>query len=318
MPYKDPKIAKQKAHERYLRTKDIVLARSRKNYQDNKEAITERHKKYREENKEKIAEHTKKYNAENAEKIAEQKRIYYQENKERIDARQKEYYETNKDEIHARRKKHYDENRDEILAKNRQKFAEMDEEAKNKKNLKSKEWRNSPAKYDNFAEKISPYDPIRRDPDNPELIQVQCHNATCQNWFNPTNMQLYDRLKSINGTQGGEHNLYCSESCKLTCPTYGQRTRYKGSESLYAREVQPELRAMVLARDNYTCQREGCNKSQKDFPDLVLHCHHKFPLNEDPVCSADIDNCITLCEECHRWIHKNIPGCSYAELQCSE
>lgn len=85
----------------------------------------------------------------------------------------------------------------------------------------------------------------------------------------------------------------------------------------YSRDDQPQLRDLVLERDNYTCQREGCGKSLADDPDLKLVCHHVFPLNEDPVCSADVDNCITVCVDCHKWIHTHVPGCGYAELRCS-
>ena len=114
----------------------------------------------------------------------------------------------------------------------------------------------------------------------------------------------------------GEANLYCSEGCKRSCPTFGQKLYPKDFKQNSSREVQPELRKMVLERDNWTCQK--CGKSKEDFPELELHCHHIFPLNENPVESADMDNCITYCKECHKWIHKNVPGCGYAEMKCSE
>jgi len=107
------------------------------------------------------------------------------------------------------------------------------------------------------------------------------------------------------------------DECKALCPSFNQSVWPKGFK-INDREVQPELRELVLARDNYTCQHEGCNKSLAEFPDLKLHCHHIFPINEDPVCSADIDNCIILCEECHKWVHMNVHECSYVELRCSK
>jgi len=64
---------------------------------------------------------------------------------------------------------------------------------------------------------------------------------------------------------------------------------------------------MVLKRDDYTCQKCGSEE--------ILHCHHIFPLNENPVMSADINNCITLCKSCHKLAHK-IPGCGYHEMRC--
>jgi 5-methylcytosine-specific restriction endonuclease McrA len=76
--------------------------------------------------------------------------------------------------------------------------------------------------------------------------------------------------------------------------------------------VQPELRQMVFERDNYTCQRCGFHKD--DFQNGI-HCHHIESLNENPIESADIDNCITLCEGCHKEVH-SISGCKYNELRC--
>jgi len=79
--------------------------------------------------------------------------------------------------------------------------------------------------------------------------------------------------------------------------------------------VQPELRKLVLLRDNYTCQK--CNTSKEDNPDLELHCHHIDPVINNPIESADIDNCITLCKLCHKEIHKTISGCGFNELKCN-
>jgi len=124
--------------------------------------------------------------------------------------------------------------------------------------------------------------------------------------------------KSMNDFIGGKSmygfKFYCSEACKHACPSYRQHEFPKGFKQATSREVQPELRKMVLARDNWTCTK--CNKSKSEFPELELHCHHIFPLNEDPIGSADMDTCITVCKECHIEIHKNVPGCRYHELKC--
>ena len=66
---------------------------------------------------------------------------------------------------------------------------------------------------------------------------------------------------------------------------------------------------MVFAIDNYTCQKCGSTKS--------LHCHHLTGLRQNPLESADLDNCITLCKKCHKWAHTQ-KGCTYLELQCQD
>jgi hypothetical protein len=50
---------------------------------------------------------------------------------------------------------------------------------------------------------------------------------------------------------------------------------------------------------------------------IQLHCHHILPLNESPITSADINECITLCKECHEEIHISIDGCGYGQMRCS-
>ena len=54
-------------------------------------------------------------------------------------------------------------------------------------------------------------------------------------------------------------------------------------------------KAYALTRDNYTCQ---CCKTKKG----TLHVHHKIYRSQGG--SDDIENLITLCEGCHKKLHK--------------
>lgn len=69
---------------------------------------------------------------------------------------------------------------------------------------------------------------------------------------------------------------------------------------------------MVFERDNYTCKK--CNIHKDDLK-VGIHCHHKEGILWEPLQSADIDMCITLCESCHKKVHK-IDGCGYIDLKC--
>lgn len=53
----------------------------------------------------------------------------------------------------------------------------------------------------------------------------------------------------------------------------------------------------VLKRDNYTCQECGCKGN------LVVH--HIKPFATEKEARFDINNGITLCQNCHREVHKN-------------
>jgi 5-methylcytosine-specific restriction endonuclease McrA len=78
--------------------------------------------------------------------------------------------------------------------------------------------------------------------------------------------------------------------------------------------VQPELRKLVLKRDNYTCIK--CKKTQDELK-VGLHCHHIEGIRHNPIESADVDICVTLCKNCHKKVHKQ-KGCTYNDFQCKE
>ena len=88
----------------------------------------------------------------------------------------------------------------------------------------------------------------------------------------------------------------------------------KDSKPKTSREVHPELRQMRFKIDNYTCQK--CGKHQGELK-VGLHCHHIEGIRWEPLESADLDKCITVCKNCHLEIHKK-EGCGYHDMQCKE
>ena len=170
-----------------------------------------------------------------------------------------------------------------------------------------KKYQQSLAKYNLYAHQLTVAEVVRLSDDGISL-EVSCRY--CGRYFKPTRRNVHSRIRAINTASGSENFLYCSKHCKEACPVYRQRLYPKGFKLATSREVQPELRQLTLARDNYTCQK--CNKPAAV---IQLHCHHILPINESPVESADIANCITLCKDCHKEVHK-LPNCSYHELRC--
>ena len=61
-------------------------------------------------------------------------------------------------------------------------------------------------------------------------------------------------------------------------------------------KMSPQLRAQVLARDNYTCQE--CGASIYDEPNLLLEVDHILPVSKGG--KTIIDNLQTLCWKCNR------------------
>lgn len=202
--------------------------------------------------------------------------------KECVTKKNKEYYIKTQEKQKEEKKLYYQENQEHLK-------------------IQKMEYLNSPAKYLTYKDKINLYENTRS---NDIFLEVQCKNSNCQKWFIPTNDQVQHRLKAINGTQRGESNFYCSDGCKDTCSIYGMRGSINSTKNT-TREMQSQLRELVLIRDEYKCIKCG------NTEDLI--CHHIDPVVNNPIESADVSNCITICKYCHKLLHQ-IPGCN--NLQC--
>lgn len=180
------------------------------------------------------------------------------------------------------------------------------------KGRNSKIWKggvieNNLALYDTYADRLEFAEEVKN---NADLLEVKC--AYCGRWISPSRSEVKNRLRFLSGKGTAECRFYCSENCKIACPIFRTQKWPKGFKKATSREVQPELRQMVLKRDNYTCQHGDCGKT---IDDAELHCHHITGVVQNPIESADIDNCITFCKEHHKEIHKN-KGCGYNDLKC--
>ena len=159
--------------------------------------------------------------------------------------------------------------------------------------------------YNTYAHRINWCEETRRDPENNVLLQVKCTESSCRKWFTPTMKQICHRIGALNSEDGFENRLYCSDECKGNCSIYHKKNYPKGFKHDYYREVQSELRDMVLERDEYMCQR--CWAKDK------LQCHHYESIYFNPIMSADIEMCVTLCKKCHKLAHGEV-GCRPIDL----
>jgi len=161
--------------------------------------------------------------------------------------------------------------------------------------------------YDTYAPQISYAEQVRRNQDDPNILEVKC--TYCGKWFVPQLKNVNSRKNALNGNTSGENRLYCSDQCKRECPIYKKQkfSSEENNQKQYSREVQPELRQIVFERDNWTCQK--CRSTES------LHCHHIEGIRWEPLESADIDKCITYCKSCHGDVHK-IDGCGYQDMRC--
>jgi hypothetical protein len=168
--------------------------------------------------------------------------------------------------------------------------------------------------YNTYAPQLEWCEEIRRNKNDPNILEVKC--AHCRKWFIPTRYNVRNRIYKLNKVIRGENRFYCSNICKSVCSLYGKQSKTLMKEDAVRagrlgwldlnREVQIELKQIVLARDDYKCTKCGSTEH--------LHCHHILPVAIEPLLSADIDNCITLCYNCHKEVH-SIDGCKYGQIR---
>jgi len=60
-----------------------------------------------------------------------------------------------------------------------------------------------------------------------------------------------------------------------------------------------EVKNIVRARDNWTCQHCGDRNHKGRGSRIILDVHHIVSLAEDSSLAYDLDNLITLCRSCH-------------------
>ena len=236
-------------------------------------------------------------------KLKESCKKYYENNKDKRKEYDKEYKEKNKDKIKEYMKEYRENNKDKKKEYQKEYQKEYYENNKDKIKEYSKEYAQRGALYSSYKDKFHHNEEIREDEEG--YLLVRC--KYCNMLYNPNNLSVKSYLDYYDGTR----NLYCSEGCKRSCPTYGQKKHEKGHKHTTSREVSPELRKIVLEKDDWECQL--CGKRKDQDRNLALHVHHINPVKIDPILQNDIDNCITLCKKCHKKIHSK-KGCRYTDL----
>jgi len=193
--------------------------------------------------------------------------------------------------------------------KNRKRFFcnnKCDKEYNKKENHPSWTGGDSVALYDRYYGLLSFCEDMRRNPDNYIQLQVRC--LYCNQWYSPTKSDVQNRAQYVKGNVNSEGRFYCNSNCKASCSIFKQVLYPKGFKQATSREVQPQLRKMVLERDDWKCIKCGIGVEGR------LHCHHLEGVEVNPLMSADIDNCITLCKTHHIEVHKQ-KDCGYYDLR---
>jgi len=186
-------------------------------------------------------------NAEYRKNNKDNRKRYVEENKEKIKRYMKEYRKNNKEKIRQYGKRYVEENRDKIIKRTKEYGIRYREKNKTKIKRNKRIYNNSLSNYNTYAPQIKRYEEVRRDLKNPELLQVRCTESSCRKWFNPTNLEVKNRIQALNSTNGAECRFYCSKECKENCCIYNQNKYYRG----FNKQKEYRDKVSILTDKNY-------------------------------------------------------------------
>jgi hypothetical protein len=169
--------------------------------------------------------------------------------------------------------------------------------------------------YDTYAKYLTIEEKPERYINDKNILTVICAYSGCNKRFIPSLKAVWERSRSLRGTQLGEQRLYCSEECKTKCSIYRKSSNpnayIKKNENIYTYQEYQDFRVFVLERDHYSCQYCG---------NLAEEVHHERPQKLEPFFALDPDLAWSVCKKCHnRYGH--IDGCStntLAQIVCKD
>lgn len=235
-----------------------------------------------------------------AEKEAIYSKAYRELNYGKVNIQRKSYRFANSDKLKERSKAWCAANPEKKKAQDKAYRATNLEKAK----ASAKKTNYTNVKYNTYKDRLQKYENISQNSDG--TLLVGC--VYCGKLYAPIRTQVYNRIQAINERLSSENRFYCSQFCKIACPTYNQRTCYKFQRIGHTREVPAEFRQIALLDRNYTC--ENCGSDENG-----LHVHHINGYTESPMEMADLNNVKVLCSKCHKAVH-SIPGCSFVDYSC--
>jgi len=247
---------------------------------------------------EKTLKNLAKYREENRELIREKDLVYRIKPRRRL--MNNAWRAKNKNKLNKDARKRYWDKHEKYLCQTRNWFQENKKELCERRRLQY----HGKATYAQYAHQLTIDELPRLSKDNITL-EVKC--KFCKKYFKPTKGAIINRIRTLQGGKKGhgEASMYCSEKCKVSCPTFCSKGAIPNTS---LRETIPqELRDEVLQRNDGIC--EMCEERPME------KIHHEKPVSTHPHLQLDKENLWGLCEHCHYEVCHQIEGCTLPELK---
>lgn len=172
-------------------------------------------------------------------------------------------------------------------------------EKQREKHLK---WSRSIAKYSTYSGKLT----VEESPILMGDNELWCKCTYCGKYHPIINLYAKNRVTSLEGKEGGENRLYCSDECKNLCPIFHQNKYPKGFKNYNdgSRCNQARVRQILLDIQFDELGFNWCDQCGEIFKPEELYFHHNLPIGDEP---NEYDNASHYMLKCFK--HHDHRGC---------
>ena len=139
---------------------------------------------------------------------------------------------------------------------------------------------------------------------NGDTLSVSCHK--CGKVYSPKKENVVRKIASANGKRNGENNLYCSDECKDSCPTFGHKSSSIDPRSiLYVASLNRNVARSCQNKSlkQLQCDSHGYNYCERCGDIIDVELHHTLEISKFKKEAIDSSGHILLCAGCHTFLH---------------
>ncbi len=154
--------------------------------------------------------------------------------------------------------------------------------------------------YNHYSPKLIG-DETRRNPKDKKCLQVKCKK--CKKWVTPDRQQLKRRIGSTEGRVPGDHNFYCSDTCKNSCTLYRFKPHQQTDprSKLYVPKTDQQQARLCQTNNlkELQCDEQGYNYCERCGDIIDVELHHTLEIAKHGNDAINSAGHILLCPGCH-------------------
>lgn len=160
--------------------------------------------------------------------------------------------------------------------------------------------------YDTFSKQLSQVGiETNRNKNDKNILEVSCH--LCKEMHIPKFIDVVNKIRAANGKVNGENNLYCSEVCKIKCPTFAfnpyQQIDKRSKLAIKDTDQKKARNCQTNNLKQLQCDEKGYNYCEKCGDIIDVELHHTLKISRYGNDAINPAGHMLLCMICHTEIH---------------